>query len=61
MNYNKIKDKELKKLLKFRRVDKDFSLYQRDWKEFEQENNSFALNILFLLYNSEEVKLVYNI
>ena len=61
MNYNKIKDKELKKLLKFRRVDKDFSLYQRDWKEFEQENNSIALNILFSLYNSEEVKLVYNI
>ena len=61
LNYNKIKDKELKKLLKFRRFDIDFSLYQRDWKEFEQENNSIALNILFLSYNSEEVKLVYNI
>ena len=59
LNYNKIKEKELKKLLKFRRVDTDFSSYQRDWEEFEQENTSIALNILFLPYNSEEVKLVY--
>ena len=59
LNYNKIKEKELKKLLKFRRVDTDFSSYQRDWEEFEQENTSIALNILFLPHNSEEVKLVY--
>ena len=59
LNYNKIKEKELKKLLKFRRVDTDFSSYQRDWEEFEQENTSIALNILFLSHNSEEVKLVY--
>ena len=39
LNYNKINEKELKKLLKFRRVDTDFSSYQRDWEEFEQENN----------------------
>ena len=37
----------------------DFSSYQRDWEEFEQENTSIALNILFLLHNSEEVKLAY--
>ena len=43
LNYNKIKEKELKKLLKFRRVVKDFSPYQRDWEEFEQENTSIAL------------------
>ena len=35
LNYNKIKEKELKKLLRFRKVDTDFSLYQRDWKNFE--------------------------
>ena len=29
-NYNNIKEKELKKLLKFRRVDTDFSSHQRD-------------------------------
>ena len=59
LNYNKIKEKELKKLLKFRKVDTDFSLYQRDWEKFEQENTLIALNILFLSYNSEEVKLAY--
>ena len=53
LNYNKIKEKELKKLLKFRRVDTDFSSYQRDWEEFEQENTSIALNILFISHNSE--------
>ena len=35
LNYDKINEKELKKLLKFRRVDTDFSSYQRDWEEFE--------------------------
>ena len=49
----------MKKLLKFRRVDTDFSSYQRDWEEFEQENTSTSLNILFLSHNSEEVKLAY--
>ena len=59
LTYNKIKEKEFKKLLKFRRVDTDFSLHQRDWEEFEQENTSIALNILFVSHNSEEVKLAY--
>ena len=35
LNYNKIKEKELKKILKFKRVDTDFSSYQREWEEFE--------------------------
>ena len=35
LNYNKIKEQELKKSLKFKRVDTDFSSYQRNWKEFE--------------------------
>ena len=59
LNYNKINEKELKKLLKVIRVDTDFSSYQRDWEEFGQENTSIALNILSLSYNSEEVKLAY--
>ena len=54
LNYNKIKEKELKKLLKFRRVDTDFSSYQRDWEEFEQNNTSIALNVLFVSYISEK-------
>ena len=44
-------------MLKFKRVDTDFSSYQRDWEKFEQNNTSIALNILFVLYNSEEIKL----
>ena len=59
LNYNKIKEKELKKILKFKGVNTDFSSYQRDWKEFEQNNTSIALNILFVSYNSEEIKLAY--
>ena len=42
LNYNKIKEKELKKL-KFRRVDTNFSSYQRGWEEFEQENTAIVL------------------
>ena len=47
------------KLLEFKRVDTDFSSYQRDWEEFEQENTSIALNILFVSHNSEEINLTY--
>ena len=49
----------MKKLLKSKRVDTDFSSHQRYWKNFEQENNSIAINILFVSHNSEEIKLVY--
>ena len=48
LNYDRIKEKELKKILKFKGADTDFSSNQRDWKEFEQNNTSIALNILFL-------------
>ena len=44
LNYNKIKEKELKKLLKLKRVDTDFSSYQRYWENFGKENNSIAIN-----------------
>ena len=59
LNYNKVKEKELKKILKFKRIDIDFSSYQRDWEQFQQNNTSNALNILFVSYNSEEIKLAY--
>ena len=38
-------------------MDTDFSSYQRDWEEFEQNNTSIALNVLFVSYNSQEIKL----
>ena len=59
LSYNKIKEKELKTIEKFKRVDKDFSSHQKDWEKFEQENNSIALNVLFVSQNSEEIKLAY--
>ena len=59
LNYNNIKEKELKKLLKFKRVDTDFSSHKRYWENFEQENNSIAINVLFVSHNSEEIKLAY--
>ena len=32
---------------KIKHEDKDFSSHQRDWKNFEQNNKSIALNVLF--------------
>ena len=46
-------------LKKVKHEDKDFSLQQRDWENFEQNNESIALNILFLSQGSEEITLVY--
>ena len=57
LNYNEIKEKELKKILKFENAATDFSSYQRKWEEFEQNNASISLNILFVPYNSAEIKL----
>ena len=59
LNYNIIEEEELKKLLKSKRVDIDFSSHQRYWENFEQENNLIAINVLFVSHNSEEIKLAY--
>ena len=48
LNYNKIKEKELKSIRRFKRVDTKLSSYQRDWEEFKQNNTLIALNILFV-------------
>ena len=48
----------MKKLLKFN-IDTDFSSHQRHWENFEQKNNSIAINVLFVSHNSEEIKVVY--
>ena len=47
----------MEKLLKFKRADIDFSSHQRYWESFEQENNSIAINILFVSHKSEKIKL----
>ena len=49
----------MKKKLKFKRVDTDFSSHQRDWEEFEQNNTFISLNVLFVSYDGEEIKLAY--
>ena len=54
LNYNKIKEEELKKILKFKRVDTDFSSRQRGWEEFEHSSTSVVLNILFVPHNSDK-------
>ena len=48
-----------KQIEKLERVDIDLSSHQRNWEKFEQENTSTALSVLFVLYNSEEIKLAY--
>ena len=49
----------MKKVKKIKRVDIDFSSHQRDWENFEQENTSIALNVLFVSHNTEEIKHAY--
>ena len=58
--YNKIKRKELENIFeKIKHEDIDFPSQQRDWKNFEQSNESIALHVLFASQNSEEITLVY--
>ena len=42
----------------------DFPSHLKDWKKFEQNNKTIALNILYVLYNTKEIglarKLKYN-
>ena len=59
LNYDKIKEKELKKIKRFKKADTYFPSHQRDWQKCEQENTSIALNVLLVSRNSEEIKLAY--
>ena len=49
----------MKEIEKIKRSNIDFSSYQNNWENFEQKNTLIALNVLFVSYNSEEVKLAY--
>ena len=60
LNYNEITKKEFENILqKIKHEDKDFSWHQGDWENFEQNNDSIALNVLFSSQDSEEIRLVY--
>ena len=37
----------------------EFPSYIKDWKKFEQNNKTIALNILFLKYNTKQIELAY--
>ena len=37
----------------------DFPLHKKDWKKFESNNKSIALNILYLLHNTKEIRHAY--
>ena len=37
----------------------DFPSHQKDWKKFELNNKTIALNILFVPYNTEKIRLAY--
>ena len=45
LTYNKIKEKNLKKILKFKRLDTDFLSYKKDWEKFEQQITLIGLNV----------------
>ena len=44
---------------KIKHEDKDFSLHKRDWKIFEQNNESTAPNVLFSSKDSEDMTLLF--
>ena len=37
----------------------DFPLHKKDWKKFELNNKSIALDILYMPYNTEKIRHVY--
>ena len=54
--------KEFENIFKeVKQEDKDFSSQQSEWENFEQKNESIALNILFSSQDSEEITLVYKL
>ena len=44
---------------KIKHEHKDFSLHKKDWQNFEQNNESIALNVSFSSKDSEEITLLY--
>ena len=55
LKYNKIKEKELKKIKKFKRIDTDFSSHQETGKNLNQ--TILQLLLIFAPHSSDEIKL----
>ena len=39
--------------------DIEFPLHSKDWRKFEQNNKTIALNILFIPYNTKQIRPAY--
>ena len=60
LNYKEITKKEFENISKkIKHEDKGFSLQQGDWENFEQDNESIALNVLFSSQDSEDIMLIH--
>ena len=60
LNCNEIMEKEIGNIFeKIKHEHKDFSLHKKDWQNFEQNNESIALNVSFSSKDSEEITLLY--
>ena len=64
LNYHNIK-KDPQRIMKMKPfIDQynwkeiDFPSHSKDWKNFEQSNKTIALNILFVPYNTEKIRLI---
>ena len=40
-------------------MERDFSSHQKDWKKFESNNKTIALNILYVPHNTKEIRHAY--
>ena len=60
LNYNDIMKEESENIFKkIKHEDKIFSLHKRDWENFEQNNESIAVNVLFSSQDSKVITLLY--
>ena len=60
LNYNDIMKKEFENIFeKIKYEGKGLSSQKREWENFEQNNESTALDVLFAAQNSEETTLLY--
>ena len=39
--------------------DIEFPSHSKDWRKFEQNNKTIAINILYVLYNTKEIRQAY--
>ena len=65
LNYQRIKKTQQKiskikpYIIQYNWKDIEFQSHKKDWKKFEQNNKTIALNILFVLHNAEELSIAY--